>query len=105
MKFTGLGANAGQVTGPVCIVHSTNEFDHCTAEHIAVLVGVKPNAALASRVKGLAAIHGGVTSHAAIAARENNKPAVVGLAPEFLESISEGQMVMLNGDEGVVEIV
>lgn len=69
-----------------------------------VLDKVKPSAALAAMVKGVIVVHGGVTSHAAITARENNKPAVVGLPENFLEHVREGQMVELNGDDGIVVV-
>lgn len=104
MKFNGLAANPGTVSAPVCIVHDANEFTHCSTENIALLVGIKPTAALTSQVKGILAVHGGITSHAAIAARENNKPAVVGLSPGILEHLKDGDWVTMNGETGEIEL-
>lgn len=104
MTFTGLPANSGQATGPLCIVHDENEFSHCSEESIVLLVEVKPNVALAKMVKAILAVHGGITSHAAIVARENNKPAIVGLAPEILEQVHDGDLVSIDGGTGEIRV-
>jgi phosphoenolpyruvate synthase/pyruvate phosphate dikinase len=105
MRFTGIAAGPGVAVGPICIVHNADEFEHCQAGDIALLVGVKPNAALVSRVEGIAAVHGGITSHAAIAARESNKPAVVGLPAEILGQVKDGMQAKLDADNGIFELL
>ena len=103
MQFKGVSANGGKVTGKLCIVSDVNQFEHCTIEHVVLLNKVKPNAALVKKVKGVLAIHGGITSHAAIAARENNKPAIVGLPENMIENVKDGDMIEMNADTGIVE--
>lgn len=102
LQFTGISANAGRAEGPVCVVHSADEFGHCKRGDIALLVGVKPTAALAKMVKGFAAVHGGVTSHAAIVARECGIPAVVGLKEDVLAHVKNGDAMKVDADAGVV---
>jgi phosphohistidine swiveling domain-containing protein len=47
---------------------------------------------------------GGVISHAAIVARENGLPAVVGI-PEVTRRVRDGQLLRVDGAKGIVEIV
>ncbi|RMF35055.1 MAG: phosphoenolpyruvate carboxykinase, partial [Chloroflexi bacterium] len=47
---------------------------------------------------------GGVISHAAIVARENGLPAVVGI-PEVTRRIRDGQRLRVDGATGIVEIL
>ena len=105
MQFKGISANSGYVKGRLCIVNDPSQFEHCSTEHVVLLNKVKPTAALAAKVKAILSIHGGVTSHAAIVARENNKPAVVGLPEEMLRQVQDGQTVTVKADEGTVEIL
>jgi len=53
------------------------------------------------RVIGFATERGGATSHAAILARSFGIPAVVGV-PRLLESVGEGDRVVVDGRDGVV---
>ncbi len=104
MQYKGLSANNGKVTGKLCIVNDPAQFDHCTSEHVVLLNKVKPTALLAKTVKAILAIHGGITSHAAIAARENNKPAVVGLPENMLNEVKDGDEINVDADKGVVDL-
>lgn len=100
MQFKGISANPGKFSGKVCIVHKAEEFDHCAPGCVPVLVKVKPTASLVKQSVGILAIHGGITSHAAIAARENNKPAVVGLPETLLSHIYDGMEVTVDAGSG-----
>ena len=55
------------------------------------------------RVAGLAISRGGPTSHVAILAASMNIPAVVALGPRVL-SIEDGALVILDGDEGRLQV-
>ncbi len=55
------------------------------------------------RVAGLAISRGGPTSHVAILAAAMNIPAVVALGPRLL-SIEDGALVILDGDEGRLQV-
>ncbi len=105
MEYKGISANPGKFTGKVCIVHNAEEFDHCAPGSIPVLVRVKPTVNLVKQSAGILAIHGGITSHAAIAARENNKPAVVGLSEDILNVLKNGSEVHVDASTGIVQII
>ncbi|PLX28837.1 hypothetical protein C0581_00925 [Candidatus Parcubacteria bacterium] len=102
MEFTGISAHSGLVKAKVCIVHNEDEFDHCSDGDVVVLVAVKPSVALVKLSGALISIHGGITSHAAIAARENDKPTVVGLKEELLDHTKDGDVVEVNASEGII---
>ena len=102
MSFQGTSANKGQAEGRLCIVHHQDEFSHCKEGDVILLVKTKPNAAVVKMSKALLAVHGGVTSHVAIAARENHKPSVVGLPEEFLQHVKDGDVVTVDANGGVV---
>jgi phosphoenolpyruvate synthase/pyruvate phosphate dikinase len=104
MEFKGISANSGKISAKLCIVHDPDEFSHCEDGDVVLLNAVKPNVALAKRAGGILAVHGGMTSHAAISARENNKPSVVGLPEELLEHIKDGDMIEVDGEKGIVVI-
>lgn len=102
ISFQGTPANAGKAEGRLCIVHHQDGFGHCKDGDIILLVRTKPNAAVVKMSKALLAVHGGVTSHVAIAARENHKPSVVGLPEEILGRVKDGDVVQVDADGGVV---
>ncbi|MGW8177553.1 MAG: PEP/pyruvate-binding domain-containing protein [bacterium] len=52
--------------------------------------------------KGILTVTGGATSHAAVVAREMNKPCVVGAIGLELSSLSEGTVITLDGASGKV---
>jgi pyruvate,water dikinase len=56
------------------------------------------------RLSGVVTELGGVISHAAIVARENGLPAVVGV-PEVTRHIRNGQRLRVDGRTGVVEVI
>lgn len=104
MQFKGIPVSKGKFSGKICLVHDTNGFSHCQVGNVPLLIKVKPNAALVNRSVGILAVHGGITSHAAIVARESNKPAVVGLSEEILKHVKDGDEVSVDGETGIVEI-
>jgi len=53
-------------------------------------------------VAGIATARGGPTSHTAIFARAMGIPAVVGTGPELLAKAQTGDMIIVDGDEGLV---
>ncbi|MBU2542637.1 hypothetical protein KJ785_03695 [Patescibacteria group bacterium] len=102
MHYKGISAYPGKIKGKICVVHNENEFDHCEKGDVILLVRIKPSVALVKLASAVLAVHGGITSHAAIVARENNKPAVVGLPEEILEQVKNGDEVEVDAGEGVV---
>lgn len=110
-KFHGIAASAG--SGPVeGIAIITNDpveagYQMLALEDSIILVTRLTDPAWSSLFGGLTAVVtelGGVISHAAIVARENGLPAVVGV-PNITRHIRTGQRVRVDGYEGTVEIL
>ena len=103
--FRGLTACMGKGVGTVKIIKSAKEVDKVNEGDILVAVMTRPDYVPA--MKKAAAIvtdEGGVTSHAAIVARELNKPCVIGtkIATKVLK---DGMTVEVNADHGLVSIL
>lgn len=104
-NLRGLAASAGQYTGPARIIMSESEFDKLQAGDVLVCPTTQPPwSVLFPSVGALVADSGGILSHPAIIAREYGIPAVVatGSATNFLK---DGQLVMVDGDSGTIEVV
>ncbi len=101
----GIGACSGKVTGPACVVLSTEDFGR--VQHGDVLVCASPNpswVALYAIVSGLVTDSGGILSHAAVVAREFGVPAVVGTG-RATRHIRDGQLVEVDGAAGRVRLL
>ncbi len=103
--FRGLTASMGKATGKVKVVKSAKEIGKVEEGDILVAVMTRPDYVPA--MKKAAAIvtdEGGVTSHAAIVARELKKPCIIGtkIATKVLE---DGMIVEVNANHGVVKII
>jgi len=70
---------------------------------IAAELGPADVAELSQAVNGVALAGGGVTAHAAIVARSLGLPMVVGVGEDLL-AVPEGEMLIVDGDLGVVEV-
>jgi multiphosphoryl transfer protein len=84
----------------------TGEPDHGPSEGIVIAGELTPADAAAldpARVTGIVTAHGTATAHAAILARALGLPAVVGLGESVL-AISDGATILLDGDEGTVQV-
>lgn len=101
----GLGASAGVVEGRARIVHSPEQFDQVRQGEILVCKMTNPAWVLVfTKIAGLVTDAGGALSHPAVIAREFGIPAVVGTGVAT-RKIADGQMVRLNGAEGIVELL
>jgi phosphohistidine swiveling domain-containing protein len=101
----GLGASAGVVEGRARIVHSPEQFDRVRQGEILVCKMTNPAWVLVfTRIAGLVTDAGGTLSHPAVIAREFGIPAVVGTGVAT-RKIVDGQLIRLNGTEGIVELL
>ena len=101
----GLAASAGQYSGPVRIIMGESEFGKIQAGDVLVCPTTQPPwSVLFPSVGALVTDSGGILSHPAIIAREYRIPAVVatGNATSLLK---DGQTVIVDGNNGIVEIV
>ena len=98
----GLGASPGIASGPVRIVRKLDQLDKVGEGDIIVTEMTTPDMVPAmKRASGIITDEGGMTSHAAIVARELGAPAVVGTG-DGTEVLGDGQVVTLDGDKGTV---
>jgi phosphohistidine swiveling domain-containing protein len=110
-RLQGIGASAG--SGPVEGIALVTDSAQQAAERLleisgpVVLVTHVTDPVWSSLFRRLTAVvteMGGAISHAAIVARENGIPAVVGV-PEATRWIRDGQWVRVDGTTGTVEVV
>ncbi len=100
--LSGLGASPGIASGPVRIVHKLDQLDKVGEGDIIVTEMTTPDMVPAmKRASGIITDEGGMTSHAAIVARELGAPAVIG-AGTASERLEDGQIVTIDGDKGTV---
>ena len=98
----GLGASPGIASGPVRTVGKLDQLDKVGEGDIIVTEMTTPDMVPAmKRASGIITDEGGMTSHAAIVARELGAPAIVG-AGTATEQLEDGQLVTIDGDKGTV---
>ena len=98
----GVSGSRGCATGPAKIVRSPAEFGKVRPGDVLVCTSTSPTwTALFGSVAALVSDSGGVLSHTAIVAREYGLPAVVGVK-YGTTMISDGQVITVDGDAGVV---
>jgi pyruvate,water dikinase len=95
----------GMVEGPARRIMDYHEFQKVQAGDILVCPYTGTAwTPLFVKIAGVVTDTGGMLTHAAIAAREYNIPAVVGTW-KATNSINDGDIIRINGDEGIVEIL
>lgn len=98
----GMVACAGKVTGPVVVVQNNGDLTRVVEGSI--LVSVMTNVTYIEAFKRAAAIvtdEGGITCHAAILAREMQKPCITG-TQHATTVLQEGELVEVNANTGYV---
>lgn len=104
-EIRGMIANGGSVLGKVVICRSYGELCKVKQGDILVTSMTRPEFMLVLRkVAGIITDEGGITSHAAIVARELGIPAIIGtkVATKILK---DGMMVELKANHGLVKII
>lgn len=104
-EFNGQVACTGKVQGLVKIVNSTSDMQKVNDGDILVSIATNPDI-LPAMKKAVAFVteQGGITSHAAIIAREMRKPCIIGtkIATKVLK---DGDLVEVDANSGVVRIL
>lgn len=104
-KVKGLGVFSGDVNGKVAIVRTQKDMARVGANSVAIVPHVTPkHFLLFQKAKAIVTDWGGVTSHAAIMAREEGIPCIVGTKVATL-FFKNGDLVELNAGEGFVRKV
>lgn len=104
-ELRGQVACTGKVEGVVKIVNSVSDMQKvCEGD---ILVSIATNPDIVPAMKKAAAFvteQGGVTSHAAIVAREMRKPCIIG-TKVATKALKDGDVVMVDAHAGVVRII
>ncbi|MDX2241191.1 MAG: PEP-utilizing enzyme, partial [Leptolyngbyaceae cyanobacterium bins.302] len=104
-QLQGIGASAGLVEGRVKIVLSLRDLPQVGRDTIVVVPYTDSGwAPLLAQAGGLIAETGGRLSHGAIVAREYRIPAVMDIH-HATQLLQDGQLVRLDGQQGIVEIL
>jgi len=104
-RLSGFPGSPGKVEGKARVIRNFEEFPFLQAGEILVCPYTSTAwTPLFLKIAGVITDTGGMLTHAAIAAREYGIPAVVGTW-NATNSIRNGDLVRLNGDDGIVEIV
>ena len=104
-EIRGTIAQKGVVRGIVRIVKKVSEVENVQKGDILVTQMTFPSfIAAMKRARAFVTDEGGITCHAAIVARELQKPCIIGtkIATKVLK---DGDLVEVNADEGVVKIL
>jgi pyruvate,water dikinase len=100
--LSGLGASPGIASGAVRTVDKLDQLDKVGEGDIIVTEMTTPDMVPAmKRAAGIITDEGGMTSHAAIVARELGAPAVVGTGTGS-EVLEDDQVVTIDGDKGTI---
>ena len=103
-ELRGLAVSSGRVTGPVKVLHDPFEK---AVEPGDILVAHTTDPGWTPLFINAGAVLlevGGELQHGALVAREYGKPCVAGIV-NLTRSLSDGQMVEVDGDAGVVRIL
>ncbi len=102
--LVGSGVSTGIAVGRVCIVLDPNTASLKPGEVLVVRQSDPGYNPLFLNCVALISEAGGYLTHGSVVARELNLPAVVGI-DNVCQSLKQGQLVQVNGDEGIVTIL
>ena len=101
----GMCANPGCVSGKVKIVKTIKDVKEKDKDFILVTPMTTPELVpVIHRVKAIITDEGGITCHAAIVAREMDKPCIIG-TKTATKVLKNGDLVKVDADKGVVKIL
>jgi pyruvate,water dikinase len=100
----GVGASAGRVTAPACVLHGPEDFDQMHPGDVLVAATTTPAwTPLFAMASAVVTDIGGPLSHGSIVAREYGIPAVMGTGVAT-RRIRSGQTITVDGSAGTVAL-
>jgi len=103
VTIKGICASSGKVAGQVAIVRSTDDLLKITADKIMVAPGTDFNVLDGMlKAKAIVTEEGGILSHAAVVAREHNKPCVIG-AQYSTSLLKDGDWIEVDASAGLIK--
>lgn len=104
-ELTGFAASRGVASGPARIIESAQDIHRVQEGDILVAVMTRPDyLAGMKKAAGFVTDEGGITCHAAIVAREMNKPCVIG-TKHASKVLKDGMRVEVDANKGVVRVL
>ncbi len=102
-KIRGLAASTGKVKATAFVINNSASQPELLPQGVILIApNITPDwLPILHNVVGIIAERGGLTSHAAILARELGIPAVVNV-PEITNIIEEGEEILIDGDNGEI---
>lgn len=102
-EVRGVIGNKGITRGPVCIIRTKHDLRKITQGDVLVAVTTSPDYVSAMRrCRAFITDEGGLTSHAAIVAREINLPCIVG-TKNATEVFKDNDIVEVDANKGIVK--
>jgi pyruvate,water dikinase len=104
-ELVGISASPGRAEGQVHWILRPEDMKSFAVGEILLAKMTSPDwGEIFQKAAAVATEQGGMLCHAAIVAREEGIPAVVGLGPELSE-VKNGSMILVDGDEGIIRIL
>jgi len=101
--FKGTPAYGGLITGNARIIRNFDDFEKLKENDILVAYSTTPNyIRIMNKASAFITQEGGVTSHAAIVAREMKKPCIVAV-PEIMEKLKDGDLIEVDATKGIIK--
>ena len=98
----GIGASPGRTEGRARWLNTKEDIDAFEVGEVLLAKMTSPDwGEVFQKAAAVATEQGGMLCHAAIVAREEAIPAVVGIGPDLFQ-IKTGEAVVVDGDEGFV---
>jgi pyruvate,water dikinase len=105
VELRGLGASPGRAEGRVKVVLSFEDFGKFEEGDVLVTRSTDPSyVIIMGKAAAVVTELGGICSHAAIVSRELGIPCVVGVEGAT-EVLKDGMRVLVDGDEGRVQVL
>ena len=102
--YTGVGVSAGVATGKARVLLTPTDVQPSDRDYILVCPSTDPAwTPLFLHAAGLVLERGGLLSHGAVVAREYGVPAVANI-PNATQRITDGQMLQVDGNQGIVSV-
>ncbi|MFH0954891.1 MAG: PEP-utilizing enzyme [Candidatus Micrarchaeota archaeon] len=96
-------ASLGKAIGPACIIRNQAEFSKFKEGDVLITSMTRPEfVPLMRKAVAIITDEGGITSHAAIVARELGKPCIIG-TQTATKAFKDGDLLEVNADHGMVK--
>ncbi len=101
----GIIGSIGTAKGKVFVIHKLEDLDKIKKENIMIVSGTSVEYISAmERAAGIISEYGGITSHAAVIARELNKPCIIQVK-NATKLLKNNELIELDAEKGIITIL